>query len=332
MAYSSGASLLHRPALSRKKTLPAPPKTDRTGDMDRMIAHGLMLVTAFIWGTTFVAQTTGMETIGPLGFTWARYLVGAVFVLPLALFEMRQASLLDAMRSDRRLFWQALGLGVLMFGGIALQQTALLHTKVANAAFLTALYVPAVPLLAWLFIGQPVRGRIWLAVLFSLLGSWALSGASPNLLAQWGDFLVMIGALFWAGHILLIGFVTPKIKAPFQLAVLQSLVCVILAGAPMILLERPALADFPPVGWQILYAGILSVGIAYTSQLVAQRYSDPTTAAFILSLESVFAAWAGWQFLNQQLSWMALTGCVLIFIAVCLADVLPAGWLRRKPV
>lgn len=296
--------------------------------MTQNTAHGLMLLAALIWGTTFIAQSTGMETIGPLGFTAARYVIGAIVVLPIAIWEMRKTSFFEIASKDRKILWQGIGLGVLMFGGISLQQTALLYTKVANAAFLTALYVPTVPLLGWLLARTPIARKIWPAILLSLIGSYLLSG-SNSLLSQWGDFLVIVGALFWGGHIYLIGIVTKNVEAPFQLSVLQCVVCAILAGIPMLIFEQPAAGDFLPVMNQLLYAGVLSVGVAYTLQLVAQRYSNATTSAFILSLESVFAGFAGWIFLSEILNLSALTGCIMIFIAVCIADVVPDSWFRK---
>jgi drug/metabolite transporter (DMT)-like permease len=291
------------------------------------MAHLLMLIAALIWGTTFIAQTTGMETIGPFGFTGARYLIGALAVLPFAVYECRKCSLVKEMQKDNLLLLQALGLGVMMFGGISLQQTALQYTLVANAAFLTTLYVPAVPLLIWLINRSVITRQIWLALGLCIGGSWLLSG-STSLLSQWGDFLVTIGALFWAGHIVLIGLVTKKIKAPFQLAFLQSILCVVFATPPTLLIETPLWTDFSPVLPELVYAGLFSVGIAYTLQLVAQGYASTTIAAFILSLESVFAAISGWLFLSQTLTISAITGCVMIFVAILIADVLPPQWLK----
>ena len=155
--------------------------------MTKTTAHGLMLLAAFVWGTTFIAQTTGMETIGPMTFTAIRYLIGALTVLPLAIFEARRVSLWAQMKADRRFAFQTIGLGFLMFGGIGLQQTALRYTDVANAAFLTALYVPAVPLIMWLFMRNRIDSRIWIALVMSLAGSWFLSG-NAEILQQWGDF------------------------------------------------------------------------------------------------------------------------------------------------
>ena len=284
-----------------------------------MSAHLLMLLAAFIWGTTFIAQTTGMETIGPMGFTMARYIIGAIAVLPLALYEARSMSLMSHLNASPKQMWQAIGLGVLMFGGIGFQQTALQYTQVANAAFLTALYVPCVPLLAWLIFRTRILPKIWIGLMLSIVGSYMLSGGT-DVLSQWGDILVIAGALFWAGHIVLIGVVTKTIKAPFQLAFLQSVVCAGLAGILTYSFEKPNFGNFLPVMPELIYAGLFSVGIAYTLQLVAQRYASATLAAFILSLEAVFAALSGWIILGQTLTMLALIGCAGIFLAVLLAD------------
>lgn len=294
--------------------------------MSRHTAHFLMLIAALIWGTTFVAQTTGMETIGPFGFTGARYLIGAFAVLPFALYEMRSVSLLQEIRKHKTIRYMAVGLGVFMFGGIGLQQTALQYTLVANAAFLTTLYVPAVPLLIWCFWREAIGRRIWLALGLCVGGSWLLSG-SMGLLSQWGDFLVATGALFWAGHIILISMALKKIKAPFQLACFQSILCVVFSLPPILWIETPNFSDFIPVLPELIYAGLFSVGIAYTLQMLAQGYASATIAAFILSLESVFAALSGWLFLDQILEFKAIIGCMLIFVAILIADVLPAHWL-----
>lgn len=288
-----------------------------------------MLIAAVIWGTTFIAQTTGMDTIGPLSFTGARYWIGAAVMLPLALWEVRRSNLYAQARANPALMKGALLLGVWMFGGIALQQTALLYTKVANAAFLTALYVPAVPLMTWVLTRKSIDLPIWLAVLLSLTGSYLLSG-NAGFDAQMADILVAIGALFWAAHIIAIGYVTRMVDAPLQLAFVQNCVCALLASFGAVFIEAPAFADFLPVWQELFYAGAISVGIAYTLQLVAQRYANATAAAFILSLEAIFAVIAGWLFLTQLLSLTALIGCVLIFVAVLIADVLPRRWFFLK--
>ena len=214
-----------------------------------------------------------------------------------------------------------------MFGGIGLQQTALLYTNVANAAFLTALYVPLVPSFTAFFLRRHVPINIWPAVLLSMVGSYLLSGTS-SLDAQFGDLLIIGGAFFWAGHILLIQHVLEKVAAPFQLSVYQSFLTALLAGVIMVPLESPQLADFLNVATACVCWG-WAVGIGYTLQLVAQRHTPAAAAAVILSLESVFAAIFGWWLLGEQLAILAAIGCSLIFIAVIIAETLSADRIKR---
>ena len=304
--------------------------------MSRTMANVLMCCAALFWGATFIAQKTGMETIGPMGFTFGRYVIGTLVLVPLAIWEARKISLMSAMVKDRRLCWGAFGLGLFMFGGIGLQQTALIYTNVANAAFLTALYVPLVPLIAAVFLRRYVAMNIWPAVVISLVGSFLLSGTS-SLSAQFGDLLIVGGAFFWAGHILLIQSVMTKINAPFQLSVLQSIVTVLIAGLVMLPLEAPAPGDFLPMLPQLAFAGIVAVGLGFTIQLVAQRHTTAPAAALILSLESVFAAFFGWWLLGETLVLLAVFGCILIFLAVVLAEVVSERQIKtifrnfRKP-
>ena len=296
--------------------------------MSRFAANCLMCITAIVWGATFVAQKTGMETIGPMGFTFGRYLIGAFVIVPFALFESKQINLMSAISKNKSLKIETFGLGVIMFGGIGLQQTALLYTNVANAAFLTALYVPLVPLIAAVVLRRTVPLNIWPAVFLSLCGSYLLSGTS-TLDAQYGDFLIIGGAFFWAGHILLVQHVLEKIAAPFQLSVYQSLVAALLAGIVMVPLESPNPSDFLPMLPQLMFAGVMAVGIGYTLQLVAQRHTSAPAAAIILSLESVFAALFGWWLLEEQLVTIAVIGCALIFIAVFVAEAVSEGTIKR---
>jgi drug/metabolite transporter (DMT)-like permease len=293
-----------------------------------MVANILMCCAALFWGATFIAQKTGMETIGPMGFTFGRYVIGALALLPLAIRETGKTNLVQAMRKDKRLCVGALCLGVFMFGGIGLQQTALLYTNVANAAFLTAFYVPLVPLIAALFLRRHIPLNIWPAVIVSLFGSYLLSGTS-NLTAQFGDLLIIGGAFFWAGHILLIQWVMNQINAPFQLSLLQSIVTAIIAGLFMVPLEMPAPADFLPMLPQLAFAGIVAVGLGFTLQLIAQRYTTAAAAALILSLESVFAAFFGWLLLGETLVFIALLGCSLIFLSIILAELVSEHHLKK---
>ena len=279
-----------------------------------------MLISAFIWGTTFVAQTTGMETIGPMTFTSIRYLIGTLTVLPFALFEMKKKNISLFIIKNQKLSFMIIGLGILMFGGISLQQIALQNTKVANAAFLTALYVPLVPVILWFLKNEKIKSNIWIAILFSIYGSWLLSGSS-DYETKIADLLVIIGSFFWAGHIILIGIVIRKFNAPFQYAMYQSLICFLLSAIPMFIFENPKIINLIPVLPELLYAGVFSVGIAYTLQIVAQVKANTTVAAFILSLESVFAAFSGWILIGQNLTFYSILGCSLIFLSVLIADI-----------
>ena len=296
--------------------------------MSRMIANIMMCCAALFWGATFIAQKTGMETIGPMGFTFGRYLIGALALLPLAVHEIGKTNLMQAMQQDKRLCVEALCLGLFMFGGIGLQQTALLYTNVANAAFLTAFYVPLVPLIAALLLRRRIPLNIWPAVIISLVGSYLLSGTS-DLTAQFGDLLILVGAFFWAGHILLIQSVMSRINTPFQLSLLQSLVTAFSAGLFMIPLEGPAPTDFVPMLPQLAFAGIVAVGLGFTLQLMAQRYTNAAAAALILSLESVFAAFFGWWLLGETLVLIALLGCGLIFLSIILAELVSESLLKK---
>ncbi len=295
--------------------------------MNKHFAHFLMLISAFIWGTTFVAQTTGMETIGPMTFTSIRYLIGTLTVLPFALFEMKKKNISLFIIKNQKLSFMIIGLGILMFGGISLQQIALQNTKVANAAFLTALYVPLVPVILWFLKNEKIKSNIWIAILFSIYGSWLLSGSS-DYETKIADLLVIIGSFFWAGHIILIGIVIRKFNAPFQYAMYQSLICFLLSAIPMFIFENPKIINLIPVLPELLYAGVFSVGIAYTLQIVAQVKANTTVAAFILSLESVFAALSGWILIGQNLTFYSILGCSLIFLSVLIADIVKINFLK----
>ena len=296
--------------------------------MSRTMANVLMCFTSLFWGATFIAQKTGMESIGPMGFTFGRYFIGALVLLPLALYERKKINLFQVMRHDKKLCVGALGLGFFMFVGIGLQQTALLYTNIANAAFLTAFYVPLVPLIAAHFLRRKVPINIWPAVLISLLGSYFLSGTS-TVAAQIGDLLTIGGAFFWACHILLIKSVISKVNAPFQLSTLQSIVTAIIAGLLMIPFESAAPTDFIPMLPQLTFAGIVAVGLGFTLQLVAQRHTTAASAALILSLESVFAAFFGWLLLDEKLSFIGFIGCSLIFISIILAEMVGETHVRK---
>ena len=289
----------------------------------KLLAHALLMTTALIWGVAFVFQTTGMETLGPFGFTFWRFLAGALVTLPLALWESRRISLRRQLRKEGRLnrpiFLGVMMLGLLMAVGSILQQISLGITSVANTAFLTTLYVPLVPLMGLLLFRTNITRPRWLAVLVFMLGSWLMSGASPSD-AVIGDGLVVFGAFFWAGHIMLVGWCVRETAAPFQLAFAQTAITTMLCLMIMILTEPFSLAAMVPALPEIIFTGVFSIGLAFTFQLIAQRRASNAAAAIILSLEGVFAAIAGWMILGQSMAVSAMLGAGLILGAVLIIE------------
>ncbi len=294
--------------------------------MSRQVSHGLLLVTSFVWGITFVFQTTGMETIGPFGFTTLKFLTGTITILPMAIWEYQrspiQSIVIASEEENTKIVIGIICLGLLMFIGSVLQQVSLGITSIANTAFLTTLYVPLVPILGLLLFRRNMRKLRWMAVAIFLVGSWLMSGASPSE-AVIGDVMVIIGAFFWAGHIMLVGWMAQRTHAPFQLAFLQMLLTTILSYVVFSFTETMTLMDLSAVWPEILFAGIMSTGLGFTFQLIAQQHCSNAAAAIILSLEGVFAALSGWVLLGQSMLISGMIGAGLIFIAVLIVELSP---------
>jgi drug/metabolite transporter (DMT)-like permease len=294
--------------------------------MSRQVSHGLLLVTSFVWGITFVFQTTGMETIGPFGFTTLKFLTGTFTILPMAIWEYQrspiQSIVIASEEENTKIVIGIICLGLLMFIGSVLQQVSLGITSIANTAFLTTLYVPLVPILGLLLFRRNMRKLRWMAVAIFLVGSWLMSGASPSE-AVIGDVIVIIGAFFWAGHIMLVGWMAQRTHAPFQLAFLQMLITTILSYVVFSFTETMTLMDLSAVWPEILFAGIMSTGLGFTFQLIAQQHCSNAAAAIILSLEGVFAALSGWVLLGQSMLISGMIGAGLIFIAVLIVELSP---------
>ena len=298
----------------------------------RLVAHGLMALTALIWGMTFVFQTTGMETLGPFGFTFTRFVIGMVALLPFVILEARRVRLDRVVRNDaesRKVFAAVFGLGATMACGSLLQQVSLGHTSVANAAFLTTLYVPLVPIYGLILFSRQIRNLRWFAVSVFVLGSALLTGASPEK-AVFGDIIVAVSALFWAGHIVLVGWLVRRTRAPFQLAFVQTAFTALAALPPMLAFEAIDLSMITPALPELLFAGVLSTAFGFAMQLVAQRHASNTASAILLSLEGVFAAGAGWLLLGQSMAGVAILGATLIFVAVLIIELTP-DHRARKP-
>ena len=274
---------------------------------------------AFIWGSAFVAQTTGMEFVGPLTFTNIRFIIGGFLVLPFALKEVPR---LNNLIKKKRLIIIILLTGFCLLMGSYLQQYALQYTKIGNAAFLTILYVPFVPIISRFFLKKSIHWSIWVSVSICLIGSYYLT-IENSFEAQFADFLVIICAVFFALHCILIDEYFEIVDAPFSLASAQFLLCFIYSLPFMFIFENPTIDGILKESFEILYVGVMSVGIAYTLQVIGQRIVKPSTAAITFSLEGVFGALAAWIILSQFLTIIQIFGCFLILLGVLTAQLIP---------
>lgn len=294
--------------------------------MSRSVANALMLLVALIWGTTFVAQQLGMAHVGPLTYTGVRFLLGALFVLPLAIREYGRLQA-RGVRLERADWFAWCGLGVLLFLGAVFQQIGIMGTTVSNAGFLTALYVPMVPILAWLIDRHAPHPAVWPATIGSFIGTFMLSGGRFDALTV-GDYWVIASTLFWAAHVFWVGRVAAHRGAPIMVAVTQFVVSGVLSMLVALAIEDIELAGLVEATPAILYGGLLSVGVAFTLQVIAQRHTPATDAAILLSSEILFAALAGALYLGERLTPLQLAGGGIIF--VCILGVQVAPILLRK--
>lgn len=295
--------------------------------MNRLRADLLLLLTAFIWGTAFVAQKDANQSMGPITFVGARFLLSALALLPLVAYEARRAAAPLA-----RLDWLQAGLvGLCLFAGACLQQVGLLTTTATNAGFLTALYVVIVPFMLWTLTRRRPRLLVLAACGVSILGAWLL--ADDGTARHWslGDVLVTLADFAWALAIVVIGLFLERSHRPFFLSFAQYAITAVLALAAGLLLEPFRTDGVGAALPAILYAGLLSGGVAYTLQIVAQKHTPPAEAALIMCLESVFAALAGAAMLHERLTGSAALGCALILLGVVMVEAGPALLRRLRP-
>ncbi len=293
--------------------------------MTRFKANMLMTLAALIWGTTFVVQRTSMEAMGPFTFTGIRFLLGGLLLLPLAWPQRHRLIAADRGRDLPLL----LLVGLALFAGSALQQIGLIYTTASNAGFLTILYVPLVPVLGFLAFRTLPHPLIWPAGLGSVIGAWLLSGAGTVEINP-GDFWVLGSSFFWAIHVLSIGMAASRINAPLLIACVQFMITGTLSLIVALFIEEPDLTAIANAWFEIFYAGALSVAVAFTLQVVAQKYTMAADAAIILSTETLFAAIAGAIFLGERLTPVQLAGCALIFAGILAIQLLPLFTLKRR--
>jgi len=284
----------------------------------QLFSNICLIVAALIWGTAFVAQTTGMEHIGPLTFTNLRFLIGGFIVLPLAIKEIPNFK--KSLNKKLIIIILLTGLSLLM--GTYLQQYALQYTKIGNAAFLTILYVPFVPIISRFILKKRIHWSIWVSVSICLVGSYYLT-VGNSFEAQFADFLVVVCAIFFALHCILIDEYFEIVNAPFTLATSQFLLCFLYSLPFVFIFEDPSLKGIYMELFELLYVGVMSSGIAYTLQIFGQRYVKPSTAAITFSLEGVFGSLAAWIILSQMLTTTQIFGCFLILLGVLTAQLIP---------
>tara|TARA_B100000749_G_scaffold25320_1_gene17947 strand:+ start:401 stop:1300 length:900 start_codon:yes stop_codon:yes gene_type:complete len=280
------------------------------------------LFCTFIWGTTFIAQDTGMDKIGPLTFNATRFFVGFLSIMPIALL-IEKKKISKEINNNKKLFFKLLfWIGLFLFLGTFLQQTALLYTDVANAAFFTIFYVPMVPIILFFIYSKSIHWSIWPSVLFCLFGVYLLSDFSDATI-RLGDGLVILCALFWALHIIFIGNFIKNFNLPLFFGALQALVVSFFSFIFAIFFETITISNILNESISIIYAGVLSGGIAFTLQIYAQKNISPAPAGIIFSLEGVFATIAAWIILNQILDINNVIGCFLIICGVLFSQILP---------
>lgn len=286
----------------------------------------LLVLTALIWGCAFVAQSVGVEYVGPFTMNSVRTILGGLTLLPVIFvldrMKKRDADAKTINEEDRKKERKTLLLGGVCCGCLlavasSVQQIGIMYTSAGKAGFITALYILIVPILG-LVIGKKVGIKVWIGVGLAAVGMYCLC-ITDGFSIGMGDVLVLICAVVFSFHILAIDYFAPKVDG-VKMACIQFWVCGILCAVPMFLTEEPQISQILAAWMPIAYAGVLSCGVAYTLQIVAQKNVEPTVASLLLSLESVFAVLAGAVILHERLSIKETIGCVLVFIAIILAQ------------
>lgn len=288
----------------------------------KVISAGELFLTALIWGVAFVAQSVGMDYIGPYTFNCVRFLIGGLVLIPLILFSRKRKNSSNQTEEEKQSYQKNTIIGGIICGlflcsASSFQQMGIVQTTVGKAGFITALYIIIVPILG-IFLHKKLTPILITSALIAVAGFYLLC-ISGQVSINRGDILILICALLFSIHILVIDHFSPKGDC-VAISCIQFFVSAFLSGIMMFFFEKPQMSQILAAYIPILYAGVMSCGVAYTLQIVGQRDTDPTVASLILSLESVFSALAGWVILKQILSTKELIGCGLVFLAVILAQ------------
>lgn len=298
----------------------------------KIIGNIMLFLTAFIWGTAFVAQRVGMDHIEPFTFNTARYLPAFLVLIPIILFmdnrrikAAREAGTYtpptpeEKKQENKKILLGGCACGVVLFTASSFQQIGLVYTAAGKAGFITALYIVLVPIFGLLFLHKKTSWLTWLGVVVATIGLYLLCVKEGFSIAR-GDFLLLIGAIFFAWHILVCDHFSAQ-SDPVKLSFVQFFTCFVLGTIAALIFETPTWAGIMECAFPIIYCGVFSAGVGYTLQMVAQKDTDPTVASIILSLESVFGALGGFVILHEILSFRELAGCIIMFAAVILAQI-----------
>lgn len=283
--------------------------------MLKKLRGSLMLLTAaFIWGTAFVAQSKGMDYVAPFTYNAVRTLIGGVVLIPMV-FLFGQKSCRKASENNNKIsFIGGIICGLVLFAASSFQQLGISLTSAGKAGFITALYVVIVPVISIIF-GQKSSLKMWLCAFTVIIGFYFLCIKEGFRLSK-GDLYVLICAVFYSVHIIVIDHFNSKGAEPVKMSCVQFFTAGSIMMICMFIFESPALSAVWAAKYTILYAGVMSCGVAYTLQIIGQKYTESTAAALIMSLESVFAALAGWIILSEHMSMKEFAGCILVFAAV----------------
>lgn len=285
----------------------------------------ILLLTATIWGVAFVAQSVGMEYIGPFTFNAIRCVLGGLVLIPviLVLKKKKETGAENQEKEDKKTLWAGgIACGVILCIASNLQQFGIMEASVGKSGFFTALYIVMIPVIG-IFIGKRPGIKLWFCVALAVVGMYLLCMKDGSFTIERADIMLLLCALAFSFHILVVDYFSPKVDG-VKMSCIQFFVCGVLSAVGMLFTETPDISNIQAAWLPLLYAGLLSSGVGYTLQIVGQKGINPVIASLIMSLESVISALAGWVILGQVLSPKEILGCVLMFVAIIITQI-PIG-------
>ena len=285
----------------------------------------ILLLTATIWGVAFVAQSVGMEYIGPFTFNAIRCVLGGMVLIPviLVLKKKKETGAENQEKEDKKTLWMGgIACGVILCIASNLQQFGIMEASVGKSGFFTALYIVMIPVIG-IFIGKRPGIKLWFCVALAVVGMYLLCMKDGSFTIERADIMLLLCALAFSFHILVVDYFSPKVDG-VKMSCIQFFVCGVLSAVGILFTETPDISNIQAAWLPLLYAGLLSCGVGYTLQIVGQKGINPVIASLIMSLESVISALAGWVILGQVLSPKEILGCVLMFVAIIITQI-PIG-------